>query len=158
MKNLKNKKNIIIIVCGGVVVLLLLILLFGGKTTKCSMESKQKEYTINTDYKIKAKGSIVKTVTIKQVIESKNKTVLKNFKKQLEEQYKSNKSAYGGYTYKVSLKGNKVTTNVTIDYNKMDLDKFVKTNVAMKEYVNKDNKLTLDGAKKMYKSTGAKCK
>ena len=109
-------------------------------------------------YKIIAKKDIVNKVEITQVIESDDEKVLKDFKSQLEEQYKSNKKTYGGYTYKVNIKGKKLTADVTIDYKKFDLDKFVKANGAMKEYVNKKNELTLDGAKKMYKSTGAKCK
>ena len=140
-------------------VLSLCILLTGcGKVVKCSSKSPQKNYDISTDYTIKASGDIVTSVTIKQVIESKDKKVLENFKKQLEEQYKSNNTVYGGYKYKVKISGKKLTADVTIDYKKFDLDKFVKTNGAMKEYVNKNNKLTVDGAKKMYKSTGAKCK
>ena len=31
-------------------------------------------------------------------------------------------------------------------------------NEAMKEFVNKKNKLSLDGAKRLYESIGAKCK
>lgn len=142
-----------------VVVLSLCILLTGcGKVMKCSSSSEQKNYNISTDYKIESSGKIVTKVTIKQVIESKDKKVLENFKKQLEDQYKSNNTVYGGYDYKVKISGKKLTADVTINYKKFDLDKFVKTNGAMKEYVNKDNKLTVDGAKKMYKSTGATCK
>ena len=143
-----------------IAVLSLCFLLTGcGKVMNCKNEkSEQKNYSISTDYKIKSKGDIVTSVTIKQVIESKDKKVLENFKKQLEDQYKSNNTVYGGYDYKVTIKDKKLTADITIDYKKFDLDKFVKTNGAMKEYVNKDNKLTVKGAKKMYESTGAKCK
>ena len=130
----------------------------GSKTLKCSSSSDQKNYKISTDYKITAKNKIVKKVEINRVIESKDKKVLENFKKQQEDQNKSNDKAYGGYTYKVTIKGKKLTEKVTIDYTKFDLKKFVKANGAMEEYVNKDKQLTLEGAEKMYKSTGAKCK
>ena len=142
-------------------VLALCILLtgcLGGKTTKCSSSSEQKDYSISTDYTIKSKSNIVTSINIKTVIESKEKKVLEKFKKQLEDQYKGNNTSYGGYDYKVVIKGKKLTANVTIDYKKFDLEKFTKANGAMKEYVNKDNKLTVEGATKMYKSTGAKCK
>lgn len=142
----------------GLVLSLCLLLTGCGKTMKCSSKSPQKNYDISTDYTIKSSGKIVTSVTIKQVIESKDKKVLENFKKQLEDQYKNNNTVYGGYKYKVTINGKKLTADVTIDYKKFDLDKFVKTNGAMKEYVNKDNKLTVEGAKKMYESTGAKCK
>jgi len=142
-----------------VVVLSLCILLTGcGKALKCSSSSAQKNYSISTDYAIKSNKDIVTKVTIKQVIESSDKKVLKNFESQLKSQYESNNKAYGGYDYKLKISGKKLTADITIDYTKFDLDKFVKANAAMKEYVNKNNKLTLEGAKKMYKSTGATCK
>ena len=142
-----------------VVVLSLCILLTGcGKALKCSSSSEQKNYSISTDYVIKSNKDIVTKVTIKQVIESSDKKVLKNFESQLKSQYESNNKAYGGYDYKLKISGKKLTADITIDYTKFDLDKFVKANAAMKEYVNKNNKLTLEGAKKMYKSTGATCK
>ena len=40
----------------------------------------------------------------------------------------------------------------------MNLKKFVEDNASMKSYVNKDNKITLSGAKKLYESLGATCK
>ena len=156
MKN-KNVKIALIVV---VVVVLFIIIasLFSNRALKCSSSSKQKDYTISTDYVIKSNKDIVTKVTIKQVIESKDKDVLKNFESQLKSQYESNNKAYGGYDYKLKISGKKLTADITIDYTKFDLDKFVKANAAMKEYVNKNNKLTLEGAKKMYKSTGATCK
>lgn len=144
----------------GLVVALCVLLTgcFGGKTTKCKSSSEQKDYTISTEYNIKSSSKIVTKVSIKYVVESKDKKVLNNFKKQFEEQAKSNNSSYGGYACKASIKGKTLTANITIDYKKFDLKKFTKDNGAMKDYVNKDYKLTLDGATKMYKSTGATCK
>ena len=141
-----------------VLVFALCLLLTGcGKTLKCSSSSKQVDYKISTDYSIKSSGGIVKSVTIKQVITSKKKKRLEDFKSQLTEQYETNNKSYGGYKYKVNINKNTLTADVTIDYTKFNVEKFVKANGAMKEYVNKNNQLTLEGAKKMYKSTGAKC-
>ena len=140
-------------------VLCLCVLLTGcGKTVKCTSTSKQKKYTMDTEQVIKTKGDIVTSITTKYVIVSKDKKTLKDFKKQLEDQAKSNDATYKGYDCRASIKKDKLTVNITIDYKKFDLDKFVKDNAAMKEYVNKDNKLTVDGAKKMYKASGATCK
>jgi len=60
--------------------------------------------------------------------------------------------------YYITNKDGKVVSKVTIDYSKIDIDKFVKENPAMKSYVNKYNQITLEGVKKMYESMGATCK
>ena len=132
----------------------------GGKVvTKCTMTSDQSAsgYKIKSTYNITSKSDIVNKVEIEEVVESKNKTILAYFKKQLKNQYKSYNTIYGGYEYEVTSEDKKVTSKVTVDYKKMNLKKFVKENEAMKEYVNKDNELTLKGIKTMYESMGAKC-
>lgn len=130
----------------------------GKKTTlECSSNSKQTNYEINTNYTIKAKKDIVNEVKIKQVIKSKDKKILENFEKQLKKQYQLNKKIYGGYTYELKIKGKELIADVTINYEELNMKKFVKNNGAMKDYLNKDNQFTLEGAKKLYKSTGAKC-
>ena len=125
--------------------------------TTCKSSSKQTNYEINTKYTINSRKDIVESVKINQTITSDDKKVLSDFEKQLKDQYKSNKSLYGGYTYNIKVKGKKLTSKVTINYEKLDMKKFVKDNGAMKDYVDKDNNFTLEGAKKLYKSTGAKC-
>ncbi len=64
---------------------------------------------------------------------------------------------YGGYEYKIDINDNELNANITIDYTKYNMQKFVSDNVAMKEYVNENNELTLEGAKKYYESIGSKC-
>ncbi len=127
--------------------------------TKCTMTSDQSKsgYVINTEYNIYSNKNLVNQVVIKEVVESKNNTILAYFKNQLEKQYKANNNAYKGYAYKVTNKDGKVTAEVTIDYSKMDLKKYIKDNPAMKSYVDKNNKPTLKGVKNMYESSGAKC-
>ena len=57
----------------------------------------------------------------------------------------------------VTNENGKVTSSTTIDYSKMDLDKFVKSNTALSSYVNDKNQLTKDGVISLYESLGAKC-
>lgn len=130
------------------------------KITKCTLTSDQSAsgYVLDSTYEIYSKGDVVYKVSTKEVVTSKNNTVLQYFEKTLKDQYKSSNDIYGGYSYDVKTKDGKVSSTVTIDYNKMDLNKFVKNNTAMKSYVNKNNKLTLEGAKKLYESLGATCK
>lgn len=56
------------------------------------------------------------------------------------------------------IKGNKVISDVTVNYKKYDMKKFVRDNVAMKSYVNKNTEYTLAGAKQYYESIGSTCK
>lgn len=142
-----------------VVVLCLILTGCKGKkiVTTCTSSSKQTNYEISTKYIINSRENIVENVIVNQTITSKDENLLKEFEKQLKEQYKSNKSLYGGYTSDVKINGKKVVSKVTINYEELNMKKFVKDNGAMKDYVNKENKFTLEGAKKLYKSTGAKC-
>lgn len=143
--------------------LLLVVLLTGCKgkqvATKCTLTSDQSAsgYKIESTYNVYSTENKVDRVETVETVTSKNTTVLAYFEKQLKTQYKANDDTYGGYTYKITNKNGKVTSNVTIDYSKMNLDKFVKDNPAMKSYVDKKNNITLKGIKSMYESMGAKC-
>ena len=64
---------------------------------------------------------------------------------------------YSGYDYTVTNKDGKVTSTVVVDFKIFDMEQFIKDNVAMKKYTEK-NYLTLDGAVKMYEASGATCK
>lgn len=128
--------------------------------TTCSSKSIQKAsgYEIETTHKIYSKENIVNKVESKTIITSKKEKILKNFESDFKKQYERNKKTYGEYDYTIDIKEGKLESIVTIDYSKFDMKKFIKDNVAMKEYVNDDNKYTLEGAKKYYKTTGAICK
>lgn len=128
--------------------------------TKCTLDSDQTAsgYTLKSEYIIYSKGDIVTSVKTKEVVTSDNITILNYFENTLNTQYEAANKSYGGYTFDVKKEEKKVTSNVTIDYTKMDLNKYVKDNASMKTYMNKDSKITLSGAKKLYESFGATCK
>ena len=157
---MKNK-NLLIGICGGVVIILfvVIVILFSSKTTVCTSKSDQSKngYILETKYIIKSKGKNVVSINTQETITSKDKKKLDKFEKDFKEQYSYNSKNYGGYKYTVTNKNGKVTTNVTVNYNKFDMKKFIRNNEAMKKYTEKE-KLTLEGAKKLYTSTGAKCK
>lgn len=144
-------------------VLLLVISLAGckgkEKVVKCTSSSNQSAsgYNITSNYDIYYSGEEVNKIITTETVESKNNTILAYFEKQLKNQYKQNNDNYGGYTYEVTNKDGKVVAAVTIDYSKMNLNKFIKDNPAMKSFINKSNKVTLKGVKSMYKSMGATC-
>ncbi len=142
---------------------MLVVLLTGclgkDKVTKCTMTSDQSAsgYKMTSEYNVYSSKDEVNKVQTTETIESKNNTILAYFEKQLKSQYKANNDSYGGYKYEITNKDGKVVSKVTIDYSKMNLKKFVKDNPAMKSFVNKSNKITVEGIKSMYQSMGAKC-
>ena len=156
---MEMKRLIITGVIVGLVLLVVIINVFNTSTMVCKSISDQSKsgYTIETRYIIESRGKIVKKIKITEIIKSKDEKKLKDFEKQFEKQYSYNKKTYGGYDYKVTNKNGKVTTNIKIDYRHFDMKKFAKDNGAMKEFI-VDDKLTLSGAKKLYESTGARCK
>ena len=127
--------------------------------TKCfsSTDQSASGYKLTSNYNIYSKDNIVSKVELKQVIETTSTEVLNKFKKDLETQYSSNKSLYGGYEYNISESGSTLNVNVTIDYTNFNMGKFLSNNVAMQEFLNDKNEFTLDGAKKMYLLSGATC-
>ncbi len=146
---------------------LFLILVFsltgcGNKeaTIECNLNSKDpsNNYELKTDYTIHAKGDIVEYVETTETIISDKESVLNYFKEYVESTYKSMNDSYGGYDNKVTVDGNKLVSTTKIDYTKMDMEKFIKDNTAMKSYVNKNNQLKVEGVKKIYEQLGAVCK
>lgn len=142
---------------------MLVVLLTGclgkDKVTKCTLKSDQSAsgYKITSEYNVYSSKDEVNKVVTTETVESKNNTILAYFEKQLKSQYKANNDSYGGYKYEITNKDGKVVSKVTIDYSKMNLNKFVKDNPAMKSFVNKSNKITVKGIKSMYQSMGATC-
>lgn len=147
------------------VVSLLTVLLVGCSSKEekvvktCTLNSDQSAsgYTLNSTYKIYATNNVVTSVETEEVVTSENKQIRDYFESTLKTSYETAEKTYGGYTYTVKNEDDKVSANVTIDYTKMDLEKFINSNAAMKSYVNKDNKITLEGAKKIYEGLGATC-
>lgn len=129
------------------------------RTIKCTSSQKNlaNGYELKSEYNIYAKGDIVKSVKTKEVITSNQETVLNYFETTLNTTYEKYNSEYGGYKYEITNDGNKVTSDVEIDYSTMNLKKFSDDNTSLKSYMNDNNELTVDGLKTMYKALGATC-
>lgn len=128
-------------------------------TKKCTLSQNQSSngYTLDSKYEIHSKNGYVTKVITKETVESESEEVREYFKSTLEDSYKSTNEKYGGYTYSITENDNKVISNVTINYSKMDIEKFIEDNSQMSSYV-KNNKLTLDGIVAIYEALGAICK
>ena len=129
------------------------------KVVKCTSSQKDLNngYELKSEYTIYAQGDVVKSVKTKEVVTSDQESILSYFQTTLNTTYENFNKEYGGYTYEVVKEENTVTSNVEIDYTKMDLDKFSKDQSSIKSAMNDNNELTLDGMKSMYKSLGATC-
>lgn len=128
------------------------------ESLKCTLSSKDvvNGYSIESTYNINAKNDLVESVDTVEEVTSDSKEVLKTFETQLNDTYKKMNETYGGYEYSISIDGDKLTSKVTIDYNKMNIDQFIKDQPTLKSYVEK-GKLKLDGIKSMYEALGATC-
>lgn len=148
--------------CKIVLLIMIAFLITGcGKKVnkKCVLISDQSDngYKSIVEYKIFSKGDIVTKVEQKEVIESEKQDILNFFQKEYNSQYQKYQNLYGGYKYKVNIKDKKLTLNVTINYKKFDMNKYLKDNTGVKKFVNKNNKYTVKGILKMYKNMGATC-
>ena len=114
-------------------------------------------YRLDSEYKVYGKGSVVDKVETIETVTSDSEDILNYFEETLKSTYSATNEVYGGYTNEVTKENGKLVSKTTIDYNKMDLKAFVKDNSAMKSYVNKDNKILVEGITKLYESLGATC-
>ncbi len=114
-------------------------------------------YSTESEYIINYKGKNVDSVETVETVTSDNEEVLSAVETQLNTMYGKTNETYGGYTYNIENKDGKVVAKVTIDYNKMDLDQYVKDQPSLKTFV-KDGKMQLDGVKTLYETMGATCK
>ena len=156
---MNNTKRIVIISLILCIVLGIVIFAFCNRSKKtiCLQESNQKDYKLSTKYKIYSKKDIVLKVVSNTIVDSSSKKQLNEMKKYYNKQYKSFNEMYSGYDYDIVIKKNKLYSNVTINYKKYDMKKFIYYNGAMKDFVNDKKQYTLEGAIKYYKSIGASC-
>ena len=127
-------------------------------TINCTLSSKDvvNGYELESEYKINYTGDYVETVDTIETVTSEDQSVLDYFEKTIKDTYDATSKAYGGYTYDVTNENGKVVSNVTIDYNKMNLEQFIADQPTMKSYVEND-KFLVEGIKALYESMGATC-
>ncbi len=127
------------------------------KTCRATQTDPTGNYKIESEYKVYGKNDVVEKVETIETVTSNNKDLLDTFEEQINSTYEGLNSTYGGYDYKVTNENGKVVSKTTIDYNKMNLKKFVEDNTSMKEYVNSDSKILVKGIEKIYQALGAVC-
>ena len=126
-------------------------------TVECRFSNNYDDYIIESTYKYQYKGKYSTVVNSQEIVTSNNNDTLDYFKTTLEKQYKDVKDKYGGYTYEIKKESNnKIVSTVSIDYSKMDLDKFLEDEPSFAYYL-EDGKILSERLKAMYISIGATC-
>lgn len=168
---MKNKKLIIILVCAILVVgaAIAVVMIWGDDISnamageeliECKMSNDYEgEAKIETNYIIHSnkKTNTVNKVESTQVIETDNKTMIDHYSEQFEEQYKNADKEYGGFDYKLDVKDNKLTFNLTINYRKVDMDKFVSKFDDFKSLLDDENQIKTEELKAFYEGKGYGC-
>ena len=127
------------------------------ETRTCYTSVEVDFYQLNANYTIYSKNGIVEKVETVEIVTSDDDAILNTFETTLETQYKTMKKTYGGYDYKVVHNGNTVKSEVTIDYNKVDMKQLAKDNDTVKSYMNSDNRFTVNGIIALYESMNINC-
>ena len=127
------------------------------KTCELTSNDVTNGYKLKSLYEIHGKGKTVEKVITTETVTSDDEETLEYFKEYLSTTYESYNKIYGGYTNEITISDGKLISKTTIDYSKMNLEKFASDNSVIKNYVNDDNKFLLEGIKSFYKSLGANC-
>lgn len=128
-------------------------------TRTCTMTQNDvtQGYKLESIYTIYGKGDVVNKVTSVETVTSDSNDILNYFETNLKSTYDQYNQTYGGYTNNVVNKDGKVVSETTIDYTTMNLTKYVQDNSVMKNFVNDDNQLLVEGLITIYQQTGAIC-
>ncbi len=123
----------------------------------CTMEQTTSGIDIKMTYTLEHDGTYVSSARFYEEYINDDDTTLEAVKKQVEDTYNSLNEKYGGYTINISKKGNKIVSDVKIDYTKANMDKLLEDNPSLSSYV-ENGKMLLSQMKSQYASSGLTCK
>jgi Uncharacterized protein conserved in bacteria len=129
------------------------------KTMKCSLKKSEpvNGVSVYTDYTVTYVGDIIKKAELVETLESDNKGTIEYYYNYFDAYYDQLNDKYGGYTWKLSKTDNKVVSNTTMDYTKINLKKYAEDVPIFKNYLNDNNELTIKGLKSLYATAGITC-
>ena len=122
----------------------------------CTNKTMNNEYILKSEYKIYYKKNEVYKIEISEEIEAETTSKLKEIMEDIEKNYIKYKNEIGSYEYTLSQNKNKGNSTVIIDYNKMNMEAYIKYNPEAK--LNSNNKYNLEDLKELYEERGAVCK
>ncbi len=127
----------------------------GVQTMTCTRTMNQNGIKTGLKYTVIYQGDYVTRVKSVETIETDSSEVLDAYQEQIESIY----SPYKGidyYEYDVSIDGDKLTSTVDINYEKIDTDKLLEIDSANGQLI-KDGKIKLSDIKSVYEAIGAVC-
>lgn len=113
--------------------------------------------SLESTYKINYNGEYVNSVDTVEIVNSDDEQVIEYYKDAVEELYKPYKNLKY-YDYDIKATKDTLTSKVTINYEKIDMDKFVEINPEGAAFFVKDNKISLEKLVEYYEMIGATCK
>lgn len=130
-----------------------------SKVLNCTLHNNDvvNNYELNSEYEVTYKDNVVSKVKSTETVTSDDSEVLDYFEEYLDTTYSAMNENYGGYVYTVDRESDKVIANTTIDYSVLDLDQLADDQPTLKDALNSDGKITLDGIKDLYDSLGITC-
>lgn len=124
-------------------------------TLICTYKTNTDIYNISTKYEIKFTDKVVNNLYSEEIIEADDEKMLSEYKTSLDLVY----SKYYNLKYydnSVKLQGNKLISKTNINYQKIDISKFIAIdNNNRKLFTN--NKIKVKLLKKTYEEKGARC-
>lgn len=127
-------------------------------TINLDKDDTKANYTIESTYDIYGTDNIVHKIISHEKVMSDDPKTLSYFEDYLNNTYEDFNNKYSGYNFKIEKSENQVISDVTIDYDIMEMESYVKNNPEMLTYVNDEKKLTMESAKKIYESMNGICK
>lgn len=123
---------------------------------ECSKKTLANEYTLTSKYKIYYKNDEVYKILIEEEIEAVTSAKLEEITQNIDETYQTYQKEIGSYEYKINKNKNKAKTKIKMDYNKMDMDTYLKYNPDAN--LNDNKRYNIENLKEMYEERGITCK
>ena len=146
-----KKSNILLMMIAGV-----LVLTGCSKTTVCTVELDQSAYTLNSEYKVTYDKDIIKKIETKEEVTSDDEDIIDQFESMINEQLAPYQNLQY-YNFNVKRENGKLIETVSIDYTKLDVNKFLEINSEASSLFN-DGKIKYDTIISAYTQLGATCK
>lgn len=125
------------------------------KTMNCSRTLNQNGIEMDLSYTVNYKGDYVTSVKSVEKIKSDDATTIETYKTQLEQTISPYKDIKY-YDHEVNIDGNTLTSTITINYEKIDTDKFISVDSSAKQLI-KDGKVEVETLETLYNTLGITC-
>lgn len=126
------------------------------KTMICTRNATiAEDTTLNVEYTVTYQGDYVKKIYSNEKTSSDNTEYLNQMKTMVENTYAPYKDLEY-YDYNIQIEGDTLTSQLTIDYDKIDTDKMIEIDSANATLI-KDGKVKVEDIKAQYNNIGAIC-